>query len=405
MTSEPPARATPRLPREVWLLGGVSFFADVSSEMIVPLMPSFVVAVLGASATALGGIEGVAAAIVAVLAAIAGARSDRGARVPWVRAGYGLPVAGKSIVAAATGWPMVLGGRALDRVGKGLRGGPRDALIADVTPEAIRGRAFGLHRTLDTAGAFVGVGISAVLVAVLGAEPTAGDVHAYRVIFGIAAAIGIASFALTLVVREPTARGPVPPRAAAVPAVLPRAYWLVLAMLLVFAIANSSDAFLLLRATDAGLTPLTVVLAYAVFNATYTLASYPAGVLSDRFGRWRVIGVGWAIYAAVYAGFAATTDATAVWVLFAVYGLYAALTDGVGKALIADVAPREHRGRAMGIYYFATGSASLASSLIAGVLWDRVSHASSLWLGAIAAGVALVMLIVVRALGRKPTRS
>jgi MFS family permease len=396
---EQPATATARLPREVWLLGGVSFFADVSSEMIVPLMPSFVVAVLGASATALGGIEGVAAAIVAVLAAVAGARSDRGARVPYVRAGYGLPVAGKAVIAAATGWPMVLGGRALDRVGKGLRGGPRDALIADVTPAAIRGRAFGLHRTMDTAGAFVGVGVSAVLVAVLGVESTTTDVHAYRVIFAIAAATGIASFVLTLAVREPAARGPVAPRAAGNRAALPRAYWLVLAMLLVFAIANSSDAFLLLRASDAGLSPLSVVLAYAVFNLTYTLASYPAGALSDRVGRWRVIGVGWAIYVVVYAGFATTTDAATVWVLFAVYGLYAALTDGVGKALIADVAPREHRGRAMGIYYFATGAASLASSLVAGVLWDRVSHAGALWLGAIAGAVALVMLVLVHARG------
>jgi MFS family permease len=387
----------------VWLLGGVSFFADVSGEMIVPLLPLFVVAVLGASATALGGIEGAAQAVVALLAAFAGARSDRGARVPWVRAGYGLPIAGKAIVAAATGWALVLAGRILDRIGKGLRGGPRDALIADATPEALRGRAFGLHRTMDTAGAFVGVAIAAALVAGLGAEPSPADVHAYRVIFAIAAAIGIASLVLTLAVREPARERSRESSSAVttspVALALPRAYWLVLGMLVVFALANSSDAFLLLRAAGDGLSPLAVVLAYAVFNATYTLGSYPAGALSDRFGRWRVIGVGWAVYAVVYAGFAAWTSSTAAWSLFAVYGVYAALTDGVGKALIADVAPRAQRGRALGIFYFATGATTLVSSLVAGVLWDRVSHAAPLWLGAIAAAVALAILVALAALG------
>jgi MFS family permease len=394
----------PKLPREVWLLGGVSFFADVSSEMIVPLLPAFVVAVLGASATALGGIEGAAQAIVAVLAVVAGARSDRGSRVAYVRVGYGLPVVGKAIVAAATGWPLVLTGRAFDRVGKGLRGGPRDALIADVTPEGQRGRAFGLHRAMDTAGAFVGVAISAALVAALGAQPTPGDAHAYRLIFAIAAAIGVAAVALAFAVRDPKRDArPAPTATMSAPRErLPRAYWLVLAMLLVFALANSADAFLLLRASDAGLSPLSVVLAYAVFNLTYTLASYPAGVLSDRFGRWRVIGAGWMVYVLVYAGFAAYADATVVWLLFAVYGLYAALTDGVGKALIADVAPKAQRGRAMGMFYFATGATALVSSLAAGALWDHVSHAAALWLGAGAAAVALALLAIVRGRGTPP---
>jgi MFS family permease len=384
-----------KLPRQVWLLGGVSFFADVSSEMIYPLLPFFVVAVLGATGTEMGWIEGVAQAVVAVLAAWAGTRSDRfRRRLPWVRWGYGLPIVGKAILAVATAWPFVLLGRTIDRIGKGFRGSPRDALIADATPEAMRGRAFGMHRALDSAGALVGVLLAALFMWQLGASTEAGP---YRTVFAIAAALGVAAVALTLPVREfaaapklsaPTPRGP-----------LGRGYWLVLAMLLAFALANSSDTFLLLRATDVGLTPLDAVLAYAVYNALYTLGSYPAGSLSDRYGRWRVIGVGWAIYAGVYVGFAVATPA-AIWPLYAIYGLYAALTDGVGKALIADHAPKEQRGRAMGIFNLATGATTIVSSVIAGVLWDRVDHAAPFWLGAGAAAVAVTLLVVVRATTR-----
>jgi hypothetical protein len=185
----------------VWLLGGVSFFADVSSEMIYPLLPLFIVAVLGASATSMGWIEGSAQAVVAVLTAYAGARSDRyRQRLPWVRWGYGLPVAGKSILAVATAWPMVLLGRTVDRVGKGLRSSPRDALIADATPQAIRGRAFGLHRAMDTAGALAGSLVAAFLLR--GLAGNRDDARPYRVIFAISAAMGLAAVALTFLGRE-----------------------------------------------------------------------------------------------------------------------------------------------------------------------------------------------------------
>jgi MFS family permease len=392
------------LPRQVWLLGAVSFFADVSGEMIYPLLPLFIVGVLGASATDMGWIEGTAQATVAVLAAYAGARSDRfRRRVPWVRWGYGLPVAGKAILAGAIAWPMVLLGRTIDRVGKGLRGGPRDALIADATPEGMRGRAFGLHRALDTAGALVGVTFAAVLLYLLTGSPAAhaaaapshADPSPYRVIFGVSAALGLAALALTFLVADAPAGGtPRTDEAAAPATALPRSYWLVLSMLLVFALANSSDTFLLLRAAQVGLSPWAVVIAYAMYNVVYTVASYPAGVLSDRFGRWRVIGVGWAIYAAVYAGFALATT-TAIWPLYAIYGLYMALTDGVGKALIIDHAPRERRGRALGIFYLATGIATIASSVLAGALWDQVSPSAPFWVGSGAAVVALVLLVAV----------
>jgi len=373
----------------VWLLGGVSFFADVSSEMIYPLLPLFIVAVLGASVTSMGWIEGTAQAVVALLTAYAGTHSDRyRRRLPWVRWGYGLPVAGKSLLAVATTWPMVLLGRTIDRVGKGFRSSPRDALIADATPVEMRGRAFGLHRAMDTAGALVGSLLAALLLWRL--TGNRGDARPYRVIFAVSAAMGLAAVALTFFVREVPRDKPAEKPQAATRA-LPPAYWMVLIMLLVFAIANSSDTFLLLRAADVGLSPWSVVLAYSMYNAVYALGSYPAGAISDRVGRWRVIGIGWAVYAVVYAGFA-VADSTSVWPLFAIYGLYMALTDGVGKALIADHAPPEHRGRALGIFYLATGITTIMSSVAAGVLWDRVGPAAPFWLGSGAATLAVAIL-------------
>ncbi|MBK9035519.1 MAG: MFS transporter [Myxococcales bacterium] len=380
--------------------------------MIYPLLPMFVVAVLGASATELGWIEGSAAAMVALLTAYAGVRSDRyRRRVPWVRWGYGLPVLGKAVLVGAVAWPMVYLGRTIDRLGKGLRSSPRDALIADATPPAQRGRAFGLHRAMDTAGALVGVLASAFLLWWLSGTPRGdaatgrADAGPYRVIFAIAAAMGLAALALTFLVREAPRPAPPPVAAGAPPAdasrALPRSYWIVLAAMMVFAVANSSDTFLILRAVHVGMSPWKVVLAYALFNLVYTVASYPAGALSDRLGRWRVIGVGWAIYALVYAGFA-RSDATTIWPLFACYGLYMALTDGVGKALVADHAPADRRGRALGVFYLATGLATIAASLLAGVAWDQLGPSAPFWIGA--GGAALAVAIVpVAARWSRPT--
>jgi MFS family permease len=327
-----------------------------------------------------------------------------------VRWGYTLPVVGRAIVAAALSWPMVLLGRAVDRVGKGLRSAPRDALIVDATDVATRGRAFGLHRAMDTAGALVGALASAILLWWLSGTPTStatatsapSDAGPYRIIFAIAATLGTGAVVLTFLVREsPHAAASQP--AAAAPADaglgLPRGYWLALAMLVAFALANSSDTFLLLRATNVGLSPWAVVLAYALYNVIYTLGSYPAGALSDRYGRWRVIAIGWALYAAVYAGFA-VANARAIWALFAVYGLYMALTDGVGKALLADHAPPERRGRALGIFYLAQGITTIASSVVAGLLWDHVDPSAPFWFGAAGAIVALAILPVAARAGR-----
>jgi MFS family permease len=397
------------LSREIVLLGWVSFFNDLSSEMIYPLLPLFLVAVLGASAASLGWVEGIAQATVAVLTAWAGWRSDRyRRRVPYIRLGYGLPVAGKAILIGAFAWPMVLLGRTIDRVGKGIRSSPRDALIADTTPAADRGRAFGLHRAMDSAGAVVGVLLSAVLLWWLSGSPvknpsvtqTAHTAAAFRTIFAVAAGLSLAAVGFTFALREPPHEAATPVAASAPATVtrfggLSRGYWKVMVLLIVFSLANSSDTFLLLRAGQIGLAPWEVVLLYAMFSLVYTLVSYPAGVISDRFGRWRVIAVGWVLYAFVYLALA-RAGTVSIWPLLAVYGAYIALTDGVGKALLADHVPRERRGFAIGLFYMATGVTTLVSSVLAGELWDHVGPAAPFWFGGVTAAAAVVLLLVMR---------
>lgn len=414
-TPPAPRSPTPPIPRAVWLLSWVSFFADVSGEMIYPILPLYIVHVLGATRADLGLVEGLAVLVVSALTALAGARSDRtGARVPWIRAGYFLPLLGKGAMALATSWLLVLAGRLLDRFGKGLRGAPRDAMIAGAVADGQRGRAFGVHRALDTTGALLGVLLSAFLLWLLtggaaagkqpgqGSPASPGPAWAYRSIFGMAAAMGLVSFVLTAFVREgapepASAAGTAHPTGKRSPQ-LDRTYWRTLGALLLFALANSSDTFLLLRASELGCSPWEVVLLYAVFNVTYAAISYPAGALSDHLGRWRVIVAGWIVYAGVYAAFAFLTPQTvwAVWPLLAIYGGYMALTEGVGKALIAEAAPADRRGEALGIFQAMAGLTGLAASWVAGLLWDHSGPRAAFLLGSGAAGAAIIFRLVWR---------
>ncbi len=397
------------LPATVILLGWVSFFADVSSEMMYPLLPLFIVGVLQGSPMTLGWIEGIAAACVAFLTALSGKRSDArkgkaASRVPWVRWGYGLPVAGKAIVAAAGSWPLVLVGRVVDRTGKGFRGSPRDALISEAAPIEMRGRAFGFHRKMDTLGATVGVLVSAVLLWVLTGMPrlTSDAAHlanpsqanAFRIVFAVAAIMGLASLGFTLAVKEtphPVSQAAVSDHGEKVK--LPKLFWIAVGVLSLFAIANSSDTFILLRADKAGLSPWAVVLAYAFYNIIYALISEPAGVISDRLGRRKVIVFGWLIYAAVYAGFAllSNNNMLMLWTLFGFYGIYIALTDGVSKALAADLTPKAIRGTGLGIFYMVTGLSALVGSVLTGVLWAKFSPSLAFWVGAAAALAASLL--------------
>jgi len=388
------------LPKQVILLGWVSFFADISSEMIYPLMPIFVVHVLGAQPVVLGLIEGVAQAVVSLLSVIIGVMTDRhGTRVPFVRWGYGLPIFGKALISVAGSWYVVLLGRSIDRVGKGLRSSPRDALIDDACEGLIRGRAFGFHRMMDTAGAVVGVALSGVVLWLYKDE---GDVAGVlRIVFGGATIFALCSLVVTLLVEEKQVLSPeLHERNREMGAYgyfswsikgLGREYWITLAILTIFAFANSSDLFLLLKANDLGFSPLGGVMVYAWYNVTYAGLSYGAGRLSDSYGRWRIILVGWVLYAVVYAGVALiTTDVMLLWVLFGLYGVYMALTEGVSKALIIDCVPPERKGLALSLLYMVLGLSTLSSNIIAGYLWQTFGSSSPFWVGA---GVAIVATV------------
>ncbi|MBI5434436.1 MAG: MFS transporter [Planctomycetes bacterium] len=381
------------LPPTVRRLGWISFLVDVASEMLYPLIPVFVSETLGAPGKALGWIEGAAEGTAAFTSGVAGVRSDRlKKRVPFVRLGYALSALSKPLLALAYAWPAVLALRVFDRIGKGVRTAPRDALIADVVAKEHRGRAYGFHRSMDTAGAFVGVLCALGLLAWLGDR--------YRLIFALAAVPALIAVAITFTLREPaagtsgTAGATSSARAPARFRDLPARFWTTAGVLWLFALGNSSDTFLLLRAKDQGFSATTVVLAYALYNLVYSFAAYPAGALSDRVGRKRMIALGLVLFVGVYAGFAALGGAH-LWWLFALYGVHMGLVQGVASALIADAAPSELKATAIGAYRMGVGFATLTASVAAGYLWDEVGHAAPFWFGAAAAALACLALLVV----------
>ncbi|MGE4421736.1 MAG: MFS transporter [Pseudodesulfovibrio sp.] len=379
----------PSLPRSIRTLGWVSFFTDVASEMVYPVVPLFLVAALGAPATVLGAMEGAAEAVVCLMKGASGWHSDRmGRRTPFVRAGYGLGALSKPLLAMALSWPMVFAARIIDRSGKGLRTTARDAMIADAAPPAIAGRAYGFHRAMDTAGAIVGVSLSMGLLALLPG--------AYRTIFLLAALPSLVAVWFTFRLKD---MGPV--RDAATPRRplreslrgLPASYWRALVLLSLFALANSTDALLLLRTRDLGFSDTHVIGAYVLFNIVYAVTAYPAGVVSDRVGRWRIMLGGWTVYALTYFGFALSGPA-GIWVLFPVYGLYMGLTEGVGKAIIASGLPTERRGTAMGFFLMLTGLLSLLGNLAAGLAWDLIGPRAPFLMGGVLALLAVAVALV-----------
>ncbi len=368
--------------RPVWILSLVSFFADVSGEMVYPIVPLFITGTLGAPALAVGVVEGVAEGTANLTKLVTGRWADQaGVRKPFVVAGYGLAALGKLILGLATAWPIALVGRTTDRFGKGIRGAPRDALLADFTDASNRGRVFGFHRSMDTLGAVVGPLVGLAFLA-MGLR--------LRFVILLAVAPGIVSVLVLkwLPERKPELATPGATRAVPGASALPAAFYLLLGITTVFMIGNSSDAFLILRSKDLGLTTTLVVLAYVGYNLVYTALSFPAGVVSDRIPRAWLLVIGYLIFAAVYAGFAAAGSSWTVWPLFAVYGAYIALTDGVSKALISDLAPKELRSSAMGLFQGIGGLAALSASITAGVLWDQVSDSAPFALGAVCALVA-----------------
>jgi MFS family permease len=372
------------LSRNVVVLSWVSFFQDAASEMLYPVLPLFLTGVLGAPASVVGLIEGVAEGTASLMKAVSGRLADIRRRRPLVAAGYGISSLSKLVIGFATGWPLVLVARFTDRFGKGLRTSPRDALIAADTPSEHRGRAFGFNRALDTAGAVVGPLAGLALYEALD--------HRLRPLFFVAFVPAAASVALIGLVREPVT-SPVPGSARELRGPLPRRYWRVVDFLTLFGLVNFSDALLILRAKALGLSFVGIILAYALYNVSYALLSYPAGVISDRVPRRLVFATGLGIFAAAYIGLGVVTSAGWVWLLLPLYGGYTALTDGVGKAWISDLVPEERVGSGLGLYQALAGGAALLAGVWAGLAWGSDGRLPLLVSGVVVAGLAVVLFL------------
>jgi len=368
----------------------VSFLTDASSEMIYPLLPYFLTQTLRASAAFLGVVEGVAETTASLLKLFSGWFSDRiGRRKPLVFWGYGLAGVARPMIALATAPWQVLLIRFSDRVGKGIRTAPRDAMLAAAVDPAWRGRAYGLHRAADHAGAVVGPLIAMGLLLLLPNQ--------YRIVFGLAAVPAILGvIALSLFVKEDAS-----PRPAAGPARfegfrnLGGRFYGYLLIVLVFTLGNATDAFLLLRAQSLGVPLAIIPLLWAMLHVSKVTFSLLGGAFADRFGSRLAIIAGWTIYAATYTGFAFASRTWHAWALFAVYGMFFGLTEAPQKVLVAAVAPENRRGAAFGAYHFTVGMAALPASVMFGVIWDRLGAHNAFFFGAslaIAAAVALALI-------------
>ncbi|HEX6534495.1 MAG TPA: MFS transporter [Gemmatimonadaceae bacterium] len=397
-TVSPPRGAAPRgaapraLGRNVIVLSVVSFFTDVSSEMIYPLLPVFLSVVLHASASAIGVVEGAAESTAALLKLASGWWSDRvRRRKPLVVAGYALASLARPLIAVTQNVAQVVAIRVSDRVGKGIRTSPRDALIADSVDPAIRGRAFGFHRASDHAGAVVG---PLLAFAILRWEHVP-----LRHVFWLAAIPGVIAVIVLVVAardvpREPAAsRRATPERASGAP--LGGRFWAVLGVLFLFTLGNSTDAFLLLRATQLGVPAALAPILWAMLHVVKSASSTPGGALSDRIGRKPLIVAGWLLYGVVYLLFGRATAAWEAWALFAVYGVYFGLTEGVEKALVTDLVPATRRGAAFGWYNLAIGLGAFPASLLFGVIWDRAGARAAFTFGALLALIAATGMALV----------
>jgi MFS family permease len=405
--------------RNVIALGLVSFFTDISSELLVYLIPLYLANVLAATPTVIGVVEGITESSSAFLKLGSGWLSDRlGRRKTLVLAGYSTSVIAKAIYLIATAWPIVLAARLGDRIGKGIRTAPRDALIADSTPPESRGRAFGLHRALDTAGALVGVTGAAIVVTLAQGDAARLSSDTFRTLVVVALIPGIvAVVVLGLAVRDV----PAPPKAVAVAGpppepnpsgpgaippgrpveegapgrrlrAFPPAFWFFVGASALFTLGNSSDAFISLRSQSLGIAVRDILLMVIAFNLTNVIVAWPVGALSDRVGRRGLIAVAWSIYAVTYLGLALAAPGFPVVLLWALYGVYYGISDAVGKALVADVVQPAQRATGYGILNMVTGLVLLPASVLAGLLWDGVGQQAPFWFGAACAATAVGLL-------------
>ena len=391
--------------RNVFFLGWVSFLTDVSSEMIFTVMPLFLLNVLKVGTPIIGLIEGLAEGTASLLKLVSGWLSDRlGQRKSLAVFGYGLSTLAKPFLYIASSWGVALAIRWTDRVGKGIRSAPRDALVADSTSPSEMGRSFGFHRGMDTMGAVLGLALAALIVYLVEKGGFELTWHAFRtlVLAGIGPAV-LAVLILLFFIREKKRGAQQKPgepataqsvREAPAKTTLDKRFKLFLIIMVLFTLGNSSDAFLILRAQNLGFSVFWVLILFVAFNLVYALAAMPAGVISDRLGRKRVIVVGWTIYALSYLGLALASAKWQVWLLFALYGLYYGISEGVTRAFVSDLVPVERRGTAYGWYHAAVGISLLPASVIAGLLWQYVSPAATFYFGAGMAGAAMLGLLL-----------
>lgn len=382
--------------RNVRVLSAVSFLQDAASELLYPLLPIYLTAVLGAPPSVVGAVEGAAEGAASLTKLAAGPLGDRFARRPLIAAGYGMAALGKVIVAVAGAWPGVLAGRVVDRLGKGIRGAPRDALLVEGIEADLRGRVFGFHRAMDTLGAVVGP-----LIGLVGYELLD---HRIAPLLYVAIVPAVLSVALVWLVREPSRPVPRALRQSMWAGVreLPRPYWRVTALVVGFSVINFPDALLLLRLNEIGFSVAEVILAYVGYNVVYALASYPAGMLADRIPRPAVFGIGLVFFAVGYTGLALTTDTLTAWLLIGVYGVFTACTDGVGKAWISSLVGAELQSSAQGVFQGASGLAVLAAGLWAGLLWGSDGRLPLLISG-IVGGAFAVLLVILTVVKPRPS--
>jgi MFS family permease len=394
------------LPRNLWAASLTSFFMDISSEMVINILPLFLSNVLGVKADIIGLIEGVAEATASLLKVFSGWLSDRLRARKWLAvAGYGLSALAKPFFYVANSWGAVAGVRWVDRVGKGIRTAPRDALIADTMEPQHRGLAFGLHRAADTGGAMVGLLIALWLVWRGQASSLTLSRHTFQlvVLFSLVPAV-LSVLSLAIGARDVPVTGTrTMPRFAF--RSLGKRFMVFMLIVGLFDLGNSSDAFLVLRAQERGLSVLGILGMLVTFNAVYSLVSTPAGSLSDRVGRQRLIVGGWLVYAAIYLGLALSRTGWHVWVLYVCYGVYYGLAYGTAKAMVADIVPEALRGTAYGTYNAVLGILDFPASLIAGLLWRYVAPAAPFYFGGLLALVAALLMVFVMPRRRQAEQS
>ena len=385
----------------VFFLGLVSFLTDVSSELIFTIFPLFLLNVLHAPVTTIGLIEGVAESTASLLKIFSGWLSDKvGKRKPLTFLGYGLSTMAKPFMYIASTWGIAFGVRFADRVGKGIRTAPRDALVADSVTAEQRGKGFGIHRAMDTFGAVVGIIIAVVVVFLLQGDNWALTQETYQRLVLIGVIPSVLALFVFLFIREPkkeTATNVLANvKSKGLLSGMDRRFKIFLGIMVVFTLGNSSDAFLILRAQNLGNSVLYILLMLVLFNFVYAAISTPAGILSDRLGRKKVILIGWSIYALAYLGFALAPPEASwqLWLLFASYGVYYGLAEGVSRAFVADLVPTEKRGMAYGLFHGVVGITLLPASLIAGWLWQTVNPAAPFLFGAGMAFLAMIGLLV-----------